>query len=207
MKRFQLLFIISLLISVNVYAQLNKKMWLVGGSGSFRSYKQDYNSPLPTPALHWNVVNNEFVVSAKVGYFFYNKLVFGITPTFSYLKSKNTSYPISENSNRFLIGPFARYYFLNKNKPFNILAEVNYQLGIQNSIVSPKDKGSLSNYSIFVGPEIFFNPTVGIEVLLGYKASKETFNDSYNPHTDIRKGFQVSVGFQVHLKYFKTNTL
>jgi len=203
MKRFQLLFIITLLISVDAHAQLNKKMWLIGGTGSFQSYKEVFDMPLPPVSQSWTDYHNEIDISVKVGYFVIDKLVLGLTPTFVFLKSSSSTYPLSENNIKLMAGPFARFYFLDKNKPFNLLAEVNYQAGIQGMINNPKEKGSTRSFSLMIGPEIFFNSVAGVEVLLGYKASKESMDGSYDPHTDIRKGFQVTIGFQVHLKNFK----
>lgn len=207
MKRLQLFLITTLLVSSNLYAQLNKKMWLIGGTGSFQSYKEVFDMPLPPVSQSWTDYHNEIDVSVKAGYFVIDKLVLGLTPTFIFLKSSSSTYPLSENNIKIMAGPFARFYFLDKNKPFNLLAEVNYQAGIQGMIHNPKEKGSTSGFSLMAGPEIFFNSTAGVEILLGYKASKESMNGSYDPHTDMRKGFQVSIGFQVHLKNFKRNQL
>ena len=167
MKRFQLLFIITLLISVDAHAQLNKKMWLIGGTGSFQSYKEVFDMPLPPVSQSWTDYHNEIDISVKVGYFVIDKLVLGLTPTFVFLKSSSSTYPLSENNIKLMAGPFARFYFLDKNKPFNLLAEVNYQAGIQGMINNPKEKGSTRSFSFMVGPEIFFNSVAGFDVLLG----------------------------------------
>jgi hypothetical protein len=50
------------------------------------------------------------------------------------------------------------------------------------------------------GPEVFFNSAVGLEVLLGYKSSAEDINNAPHAYSDKRKGFQVIVGFQIHLE-------
>jgi len=47
------------------------------------------------------------------------------------------------------------------------------------------------------GPVIYFNSSVGLEVLLGYSSSLE---DVENANKEVRKGFQVAVGFQIHLE-------
>jgi hypothetical protein len=200
MKRFQLLFIISLLISFNAYPQLNKKIWLVGGNGSFQMHTQDYNLP-PLEVYTYNTTKIE--ASSKVGYFVIDKLVFGVTPTYSYVDSESVRYGIIKNSG-FSIGPFGRYYFLDKYKLFNILAEVNYQIGMQSRGLA-KVTHTTNNFSFLVGPEIFINTSVGIEILLGYKVTKATKDGSENPDSYIDKGFQVAVGLQIHLENFNKN--
>jgi hypothetical protein len=55
-------------------------------------------------------------------------------------------------------------------------------------------------FSIMAGPEIFFNSSVGLEILLGYKATTQTIDNSPTGFSDAHKGFQISVGFQIHLQ-------
>lgn len=197
MKCSYLLFVLTLLNSINGYSQLTKKTWLIGGTGSYNSYTQKYTSTIPDESLTLNV--NEIEVSAKVGYFVTDKLVFGITPTYSYERAKESNNTLFLNKSMFSAGPFARYFFLNKNKPFNLLAEINSQLGFQSSGEISKEKISKRSFTVLAGPEIFFNPTVGIEILLGYQVSKEIKKNTDNPYTMNQKGFQIAVGFQIHL--------
>jgi len=199
MKRCQLLFITSLLITINAYPQLNKKIWLVGGSGSFQMHSEDYIPPPPGEVITYNTKKIE--ASANVGYFVRDKLVFGVSPTYSYGDRESGTYDI-QKSKGFSIGPFGRYYFLNKYKMFNILTEVKYQVGILNRGQNPTRKSTTSNFSFLIGPEIFINPSVGIEVLLGYMALKEARESSASIDTYTYKGFRVAVGLQIHLENF-----
>ena len=91
------------------------------------------------------------------------------------------------------------YYFLNKEKPYNIHAEANYQFGNLSLTDSPDSKGKLSRFSLFVGPEIFFNSSVGMNLLVGYTNSKRDMNDNSYVSNSTR-GFQVAVGFQIYLQ-------
>ncbi|MDP2089900.1 MAG: hypothetical protein Q8J84_10930 [Flavobacteriaceae bacterium] len=189
-------------ITINTYSQLDKKTWLVGVTGSFDSYKRE-QSYISQQTNNHVITEHDFKVielSPKVGYFFIDKLAIGITPTFSYSKvisrvNNTTAY----YANKFSVGPFARYYFLKKDKPFNILAEANYQLGFLSAHSSPKEKGSINRYTFLVGSEIFFNSSVGMEVLLGYKYNKEKLDNTFLGTTK-NNGFHVSVGFQFHLE-------
>lgn len=201
MIRYLLLLISTLLFIPNAHSQLNKKMWLVGGAGSFKAYTQEYT--VPDPSLGWSDYHYfEINATAKIGYFVIDKFVVGLTPAFSYYHGSNKDGTIQTiGPTRFWFGPFARYYLLNKRKPFNIATEVVYQPGIQWWRKQDPSTGTLSNLTFSVGPEIFFNPTIGLEVLLGYRVIKEDvkykggFTKYYN-----QNGIQLSVGIQIHLQ-------
>lgn len=60
-------------------------------------------------------------------------------------------------------------------------------------------KGTLNKFSFLVGPEIFFNSSVGMEVLLGYKTYNQKMVESFYT-SYIENGFQIAVGFQIHLE-------
>lgn len=203
MKRFQLLFITSLLITLNAYPQLNKKIWLVGGNGSFEAYNYLFTPYGQYSAPPWKDHIKQLNISLKAGYFIIDKLVVGITPTCTLIKSDSTYNPIASYDYGLVAGPFVRYYLLDKNKPYNLLAEVNGQYGIQWRHNGSDYRGTVSNLSILAGPEFFFNSVVGIEIMLGYKMSKESVSGTNYPYTDIRKGFQAVIGLQVHLKNFR----
>ncbi len=52
------------------------------------------------------------------------------------------------------------------------------------------------------GPEIFFNSTAGLEILLGYRQNIISIENSL-PESNLKnnkKGFQISIGFQLHLE-------
>jgi len=83
--------------------------------------------------------------------------------------------------------------------PYNILAEVNYQFGYLIDRTTQVSDGKISKFSFLVGPEIFLNSSVGIEVILGYKYYKEKW-DMINQNTSKSNGFYVAVGIQFHLE-------
>ena len=185
------LFLILATSFLTAKSQLNKGNWLVGGTGKFYSYN-DYTS-----SSTYNVEGKytEIAISPSVGYFVIDKLAFGLKPTFSSLKGKVTSPGGGiTNIQRYWIGPFGRYYFLEKEKPYNIVTDISYQFGLFNS---GGQKGKLTNFSALVGPVIYFNTSVGIEFLLGYSYTKE---DIEAVNKIITKGFQIAVGFQIHLE-------
>ena len=89
---------------------------------------------------------------------------------------------------------FARYYFLNPEKQYNILADIAYQWGINQSFST---KGKYNNFSLMAGPEIYFNSSIGLEILMGYGSNEETLEGSYS---DKKKGFLITTGIQLHLR-------
>jgi len=204
MNSIKLLFVTAILFSLSVNAQLDKKTWLVGGSGSFDSYRQEYNIQLQPQPINSSFDHKEINITAIIGYFVINKLAIGIKPEFLYHTYFMTGSPnsgIGESPAKLIIGPFIRYYLLNKEKPFNVFAEASYQTGMNNyTTVQLKSKGNYSKFTVMAGTEIFFNSSVGVELSLGYKTTKETMNEPITPYTDIRKGFQMGVGFKIHLE-------
>lgn len=208
MKTFKLFIAIALLITINSFGQLDKKTWLVGGTGSFDSYKENYTYVFTGTGTGENIEIErsikEIEFSPKVGYFVIDKLALGIGV--SYISEKSESKTISGNasggsskSHSLYVGPFARYYFLNKDKPYNILVEANYQFGNIDQSVFSDDKGKLSRFSLFVGPEIYFNSSVGMNLLVGYTNSKRNM-DNNSSVSNSTNGLQVAIGFQIYLQ-------
>lgn len=180
------------------YGQLTKKNWLVGGNGSLYSFNEDYTAPSPAP--NFTAKYTTIDVSATVGYFFLNKLSAGLRPYLSTYKGKVSGGGEGANDFKFAIGPFVRYYFLKEDKQYNLLADVSYQIGINQSKNGDNPKGKFNVFSIMAGTELFFNSSVGLEILLGYKNQLVTFDNSPSAYSSNRKGFQTSIGFQFHLE-------
>ena len=181
-----------LLISFSVAkSQIDKAIWLVGGSGSFSSTKNTFNSPNYSQTS--DVVGIK--ISPNIGYFIFEKLAIGLRPSFSKDKAQVTTAAGGyTNVNRFEIGPFVRYYFLNKEKPYNILTDISYQTGLY---AFRSDKGTNNTFSASVGPVIYFNSSVGLEFLLGYYRRNEKVKEVFET---IQEGFQIGIGFQIHLE-------
>jgi len=190
---------IALLVTTSSYAQLDQHTWLVGGTGSFYSYTDNYSSQQLTQTGKWTNID----LSASIGYFPLDKLCAGIRPLFSSTKGSNTASngSIGTSNGYFLsAGPFARYYFLNSEKQFNLLADVCYQVGMNKYIDALHRKGKYNIFSAMGGIEAFFNSSAGIEILLGYSKKTISINDNTaGAFNNTKSGFQMSVGFQLHL--------
>lgn len=79
------------------------------------------------------------------------------------------------------------------------MTDVSYLLGTNSYPIGTKGKGLLSEISIASGAELFFNSSVGIDFLVGYKIKNEDIKGSTG-YTDKKNGFQIGIGFQIHLQ-------
>ncbi|MEN9459309.1 hypothetical protein [Sediminibacterium sp.] len=186
--------IFFLLMTNSICGQLTKGHWLIGGSGRFYSYKNEYS----TSSFISNGKYTQIDLSPIVGYFIADKFVLGLKSTISSIKGDFTVVGGVGNggssSQRHLFGAFGRYYFLEEAKQTNLLIEASYQAGIIRGL---NNKGNLNNFSISAGPVIYFNPSVGIEFLLGYVTNSEKYTSQVL--SENKNSFQFSIGLQVYL--------
>ncbi len=174
MKTIQFL-IAVILVSLTTNAQITKGNWMVGGSGSFYSYqlKDNYGT------------NSGMGIELRpnVGLFIKDKLVIGITPLFAYSKSENGSSVTSYG-----IGPYIRYYLLQPENRVNVLTHVGYAYSGSNN---SNDKSTAFDFK--VGPALYFNSSVALEMTLNYSLNKLNSSTDYNI-------FSLGLGFQIHLE-------
>ncbi len=193
MKIFLLLLMLSPL-SINTYGQLTKNTWLIGGAGSSYTYTETFNAP----SAYYTAKYTSIDIAASVGYFFLDKLAGGLRPAFSSYKGSSSG-GVSTNSYRLAIGPFVRYYFLNEGKRFNLLADISYKVGVNNWKDAYSAKGKFNTFHIQAGAEFYFNSTVGLELLIGYKNQIASIDNSPSAYNSSMKGLQTSIGLQFHL--------
>lgn len=181
---------------INASAQLDKGVWLVGGTGSLLASKVEYT--IPAMSYVYNADRLNISVSPNIGYFIVDKFALGLKT--NYTKSKEQGNGLGggySNENRFSLGPFARYYFLNKDKQYNILSELSYQYGFY---WFKPNKGNSNTFNIAAGSAVYFNSSVGLEFLVGYYSTKETIRVNADKNISKQNGMQVSIGFQIHLQ-------
>ena len=193
MKQLQML-VAVLIFTFNTYGQLTKSTWLLGGSGSMYSYNEDYTAQSVNVTAKYTSID----LSSSIGYFFFDKFSGGLRPYFSSYKGESSGGGTT-NSYRLAIGPFVRYYFLDADKPFNILSDVSYQIGLNKDLGALGQKGKFNTFSILGGTEVFFNSTAGLEILIGYRNQVASLNSS-SGYNSKKKGFQASIGFTLHLE-------
>ncbi|MBP6128040.1 hypothetical protein [Flavobacterium sp.] len=202
MKAVKLFIVVTLLFVFKTYGQLDKNTWLVGGSGSYRQYnfENDYILQATSETINYKAKSKNIYANIKIGYFFYDKFVIGLSPSVNYYNSKVEISDSRVFSSSYSIGPFARYYFLDKEKKINIFSEVSYATGKINPFKGEKiDKGKSNRININLGTEVFFNDCAGIEFLLGYQSLNNKFNNN-NQGNIKENGLIFMIGFQLHLE-------
>ena len=193
--KYLILLLSGITLSFSAFSQLEKRTWLLGGSGNLYSYHEKVDATLTNYTTKFTNID----LSASVGYFFANKLVGGLRPDLLYEKGSSSGGGHT-NQLRVAVGPFIRYYFLNEEKQFNLLADVTYQLGV-NKLLTGSGQGKINVLSAMTGVEVFFNSSVGLELLVGY-ANRVITIDGDAGYSSHRKGFQTSIGFHFHLENY-----
>lgn len=193
MKKNTFLLCLLLLCMQPANAQLTKGNWLVGGNGSFSSTKFGSDA-FP------NYKSTNFSISPDFGYFIFDKMCAGLKISATLLKGDYPANPgsgsisYSNKSQFYGYGPFARYYFLEKEKMVNIFLEGIYQHQLRKDIAPGiSSKQAANSFSIMAGPVIYLNSSVGIELGIGYSSLK------YESIQGRNNTFQTSIGFQIHL--------
>jgi hypothetical protein len=185
-----------LFLTTTAYCQLDKGIWIVGGSGSFNSYHRDWHTPTYTVIYK----NTDITISPSVGYFIMDKLAFGLRPSYLLQKQEDrgSTGPASGGKGNFSwleLGGFGRWYFLNKDNNYNIVSDISYHYGLQSNFGS--NTGHSNSIKALVGPVLYFNSAVGIELLVGYSSRREFYDDG---NRNFNKGFLTTIGFQIHLE-------
>jgi len=209
MKNKLILLFFTFITVINANAQLTKKYWLIGGNGSFKTYKSNESFTNQSTGVYNEIQkrNRQFDAVPKIGYFILDKFAIGLIASFSSETSESKtitgdSSGGSSKSYKFYAGPFVRYYFLNEEKSYNLLAEMNYQYGFLNSgdiDFITKEGGKISKFNLLFGPEIFLNSSTGLEFLIGYDYNKIKM-DNKNAVSTNNSGFFFAIGFQLHLE-------
>ncbi|MBS1749776.1 MAG: hypothetical protein JST63_07720 [Bacteroidetes bacterium] len=181
MKNCIFLTIVILFLAFDSNSQITKNNWLLSGSVSFSTQKNS-----STASLQYK--HTDIQISPSIGYFLIDKFAAGIRP--SYMYGKNNLVANGKPQTIFSIGPFLRYYFLQKDNPFNLFAEGSYAYASFNQASESKQH----TFSISAGPVLYFNTSVGLEFTFGYSTTKVVgFTGSNNA---IRFG----IGFQFYLE-------
>ena len=202
MKIATLLLFTTFFLCKHSYCQLEKGTWLINGTGNFSSSNYNFkNTPLNTSQKSTSL---NIKLTPSVAFFVIDKLAVGVKPSISFEKAEggdlydsNGNIIASGGSSkitRFDVGPFIRYYFLEKEKTVNVFTESGYQYGIN------KGFGFAVQRDIFfinIGTEIFFTSSVGLEFTLGYLSKKEK-NGTLS--TQTQNTIQAGIGFNFHLQ-------
>lgn len=193
---------IVLIFSLTAKCQLDKGTWLINGTGNFSSSNYNFKNTVQNTTQKSTSLNIK--LSPSISFFVIDKLTIGLKPSISFEKEdggdvyNNNGNIIASGGNskitRFDIGPYIRYYLLQKEKQVNLFGEIGYQYGID------KSSGFKINRNIFfinAGAEVFFNSSVGLEFTLGYLTKKET---NVAVSTQKQNTIQLGIGFNFHLQ-------
>lgn len=178
MKTFKLLITIALLSFVTTNAQITNGNWMVGGNAYFDNSNAKNSNGEEIQS------STQIIVQPNIGYFFFDKFASGLSASYGYGKTKG-----GNSNSGFSVGPFVRYYFLNTEKNINFLIEANYYYG--------KDFNKsdfVTNYGFKTGPVIYFNSSVGLELLAKY------VHAFYSSDSFTTNSFQIGLGLQIHLE-------
>lgn len=176
-NKFACIFVFLFFITATGFSQISKGFWMFGGSGEFSSGKVVNNDLLYIPTT--------LQLKPKAGCFFVDKFAAGLNLNFFFQKS-STGGPASKSSS-LGVGPFTRYYFLEKGKPVNILSELH---GTFLTDLNSNSNGVEFGFS--AGIAVFLNSSVAIEFLPGYQGLRDKFSTS--------NYFTTKIGIQVHLE-------
>lgn len=174
-------------------AQITKGNWMVGGNAGFSARKERGAG---------KVDKTLFDIQPGTGYFFADKLAAGLKLGYS----KGTNRTIGDNTYsegkdiKYTFGPFARYYFLSADNPFNILANAGYRYGIRKgrggspTTVTAWSRYDTHTFAFSAGTVLFLNSCVGLELLLGYSTEKVVH------YRGSDGSLLLNVGLQIHLE-------
>jgi hypothetical protein len=85
--------------------------------------------------------------------------------------------------------------FSEKDNNYNIVSDISYHYGLQTNMGT--NTGHSNSIKALVGPVLYFNSVIGVELLVGYSSRREFYDNGYKY---FNKGFLTTVGFQIHLK-------
>lgn len=183
MKTIKIFFIATILFTLSAHSQITKGNWMVGGYANFSSSKSEYN---PTDGSKSTSSGSGLQLSPTIGYFLIDKLVIGLSPSFSYSNPSS-----GDNVIGYGVGPFARYYLLKPENRINVLTHIGY------SYYTSSGNTHSNNYVIKAGPVVYFNSSVGLEFTIDYSGGRSKYNDGSD---FLNKSINIGLGLQVHLE-------
>jgi len=155
--KYLVLFISFFLTVFTLKAQIENGNWLVGGDLNF-----SHRSNMVKPLSMGLETRTNITLNSEAGYFFFNKFVAGIITSLEYGNVPSLHGWVLD----FGGGPFIRYYFLNPEKMWNLLTEINYVHTIR--YANGRYNSRSERYSILGGPVIFLNTSIGLSITFGY---------------------------------------
>ncbi len=170
------LLLIAAFFSSQLFAQVTKGNFLLGGNLSFEYSKHTEEEE----------GISQLTLKPDGGYFFMDRIAAGLHVDMSLTGNRGDKYVT------LMVGPFIRYYFLPEAKKINVLAEADFMFGSEKySGISSEGKTAIG---LSAGPVFFISPQVGMETLLNWHTLKYA-NDEGRINS-----LGLSVGLQVYLR-------
>jgi hypothetical protein len=179
-----LLFCFIITFAERSSAQITRGSWLVGGTGFFKSSKNNSNT-FP------NYSTTDLQFYPDFGYFIADKFATGLKLGFGTQRYKSPDDSFIGKHTNHSFGPWLRYYVLPVKGSVNLLVDGSYQYGI---VKQNRSKAGINTLSFAAGPALFFNPNVAMELLVGYATTNYVTEDV--GHNQLNVG----LGLQVHLR-------
>ena len=184
MKTIKLFITATILFTLSTNAQITKGNWMVGGNAIFSSNEEfskkndeKYNS-------------QTIQISPNIGYFIVNRLSVGAKIGY---EGQFVSYASGFNYNSISYGAFSRYYFFKQEKIVNLFLEGAYVQSQRKYSGDQYDTLKENTFYIMAGPNVFFNSSVALELILKYSSTINNDDNGVNR-------FQVGLGFQIFLE-------
>ena len=198
MRRTKIALLVLLLASISSFSQIEKGNFYIGASSSIgASFVTNTNE---NDSFSKETANlNSFSISPHAGYVITNNLIAGVELALNYSKITMKGSKSDSTNSTYIVGPFLKYYFSEKEfKPF-LLAE--YGFGSQYSKYETSSSMTETEEKITAlilggGISYFINDNIGLE--LGVNYTKSTFKSKINNPTNrksINSGIGTSIGF------------
>lgn len=179
-------FFVSMLLvtTISTNAQITKGNWLIGGNGNLSFSKSKSKENNGSVINYVQGENIGILLEPNVGYFIKDKFALGLKLGLENNFNNQSSFQL--NQTQLSIGPFARYYFLDIEKPYNLFIEPSYYR------YTYKPLGNSDGFGLKFGHVFFLNSSVGIETSLNYQ-----FRENNELQTN---SFFLAFGFQFYLE-------
>lgn len=177
MKKLILVILLAFIPNL-MHSQISKGDYLLGGS-IYLGYVDGRNelNGVTAEARQFGLG-----INPTAGYFIIDKLAIGSSLNYYYTYSFD-----SKNSyNSVGIGPYLKYYFLEKEKNINIFSHLSYNI----DIIEDFDNSS-HNFKVGAGPIFFINKNIAIETGIYYNYNKYLNSRTHNIY--------MGAGFSLHL--------
>jgi hypothetical protein len=165
------------------FAQTEKGKWTVGASSNsmFKTTK--------TADADDDSRVTSFNITPDAGYFFMDNFAAGLRANLTTSKVKGAD----DGSTRFVVAPFARYYFLKPTtKKVNVFADAHYGFG--SNKVGDADGQGLNEFQIQAGPAIWLNERVALDATVSYLSTGGEDIDNRTNTIGVNFGFRLSLG-------------